>query len=328
VIGPYKTAGAFRMALEQHLNDRALRTATPVDRLRKEVALQRLLARMVSSSHADGWVLKGAQVLLVRLDEHARATKDVDTTWRFKAGALRSALDDATAINLEDGFTFEIGAGSRIEAETQDGGWRFSVRARLDGRFFEQFVLDVNIAVDDPRPVELLTLRPVLHFAGFASPTIAAVPIAFHLAEKLHAYVRIYSGSRPSSRVKDLYDMLVMARALPMPRSGDLRSAVSLTFALRQTPLPVELPDPPVTWTAPWAAYVHDYGIEWLTLDSAIAALRPFWSPITSPTEPQLVWDPVAWLWQLTNPVELHENDSGSTNTVGRLLARTPGSLG
>jgi hypothetical protein len=48
VIGPYKTAGAFRMALEQHLNDRALRTATPVDRLRKEVALQRLLARMVA----------------------------------------------------------------------------------------------------------------------------------------------------------------------------------------------------------------------------------------------------------------------------------------
>ena len=48
MIGPYKTAGAFRMALEQHLNERALRTTTPVDRLRKEVALQRLLARMMS----------------------------------------------------------------------------------------------------------------------------------------------------------------------------------------------------------------------------------------------------------------------------------------
>jgi hypothetical protein len=303
VIGPYKTAGAFRMALEQHLNERALRTTTPVDRLRKEVALQRLLARMMASPHADGWVLKGAQVLLVRLDEHARATKDVDTTWRFEADALRLALDDATLINLEDGFTFEIASGSRIDAETEDGGWRFSVRSRVDGRFFEQFVLDVNIAVDDPRPVDRLTLRPVLNFAGFASPTIAAVPVAFHLAEKLHAYVRIYSGSRPSSRVKDLYDMLVMARALPMPRSSDLRSAASLTFELRETPLPIELPDPPATWIAPWAAYVRDYGIEWLNLDSAIAALRPFWSPITSPTEPELSWDPVTWSWQPTNPV-------------------------
>ena len=41
------------MALEQHLNERALRTTTPVDRLRKEVALQRLLARMKASSLAD-----------------------------------------------------------------------------------------------------------------------------------------------------------------------------------------------------------------------------------------------------------------------------------
>ena len=48
MIGPYKTAGAVRMALEQTLNERALRTTTPVDRLRKEVALHRLLARMMS----------------------------------------------------------------------------------------------------------------------------------------------------------------------------------------------------------------------------------------------------------------------------------------
>ena len=75
MIGPYKTAGTFRLALEQTLNERALRTTTPVDRLRKEVALQRLIARMTNSSHADGWVLKGAQVLLVRLDEKAPATK-------------------------------------------------------------------------------------------------------------------------------------------------------------------------------------------------------------------------------------------------------------
>ena len=182
------------------------------------------------------------------------------------------------------------------------------MRARLDGRFFEQFVLDVNIAVDDPRPVDRLTLRPVLHWAGFASATLAAVPVAFHLAEKLHAYVRIYSNLRPSSRVKDLYDMLLMARALPMPTSNELHSAVSLTFELRDTTLPTELPDPPMQWNAPWAVYVRDYGIAWLTLDTSIAALRRFWSPITSPTEAQLAWDPVAWSWLPTNPAEQHGN--------------------
>lgn len=80
MIGPYKTAASFRVALEDRLRRRALETRTPLDRLRKETALQRLLARMTSAPNAEGWVLKGAQVLLVRLDEKARATKDVDTT--------------------------------------------------------------------------------------------------------------------------------------------------------------------------------------------------------------------------------------------------------
>ena len=304
MIGPYKTSAAFRVALEERLRQRAFESGTPLDRLRKEVALQRLLARMTASAHADGWVLKGAQVLLVRLDEKARATKDVDTTWRFEADALRGALDDATEIELADGFTYEIAAASRIDAETNDGGWRFSVRSRLDGRLFEQFVLDVNIAVDDPRPVDQLTLRPLLDFAGLAPPTIAAVPVAFHLAEKLHAYVRIYSGSRPSSRVKDLYDMLVVARVLSIPSSKELHDAVALTFALRDTPLPTSLPDPPVMWTAPWAAYVRDYGIEWTTLADAVRALRPFWTVITTPSNDPHTWDHRLWTWRTSDDQE------------------------
>ncbi len=88
------------LRLEERLRQRSIETGTSLDRLRKEVALQRLLARMAASTNADGWVLKGAQVLLVRLDEKARATKDVDTTWRYEADALRDALDDATEIDL------------------------------------------------------------------------------------------------------------------------------------------------------------------------------------------------------------------------------------
>jgi Nucleotidyl transferase AbiEii toxin, Type IV TA system len=138
----------------------------------------------------------------------------------------------------------------------------------------------------------------VLEFAGFAPPTIAAVPIAFHLAEKLHAYVRIYSGSRPSTRVKDLYDMLVIARALPVPNSEALHDAVATTFALRATPLASQLPDPPTSWAAPWAAYVRDYGIEWTTLDQAVGALRPFWQVITTPSADPLTWDQRQWTWR------------------------------
>ena len=99
-----------------------------------------------------------------------------------------------------------------------------------------------------------------------------------------------------------------MARALPMPTNSARRSAVSLTFELRDMPLPTELQIHRRRGPRLWAAYVGDYGIEWLTLDSAIAALRPFRSPITSPTEPQLAWYPLALSWQPANRVELHRN--------------------
>ena len=107
-------------------------------------------------------------------------------------------------IDLEDGFTFEIAAGSRIDAETEVGGWRFSVRARLDGRFFEQFLLDVNIAVDDPRPVDRLTLRPVLHWARFDRSRAGGLP-----ARRETACVRT-----------DLFELETVE-----PREGPLRHA-------------------------------------------------------------------------------------------------------
>jgi hypothetical protein len=98
--------------------------------------------------------------------------------------------------------------------------------------------------------------------------------------------------------VKDLYDMLVVARAIAIPNSDALYDAVATTFALRDTPLPSQLPDPPTSWAAPWAAYVRDYGIEWTTLDQAVAALRPFWRVITTPSADPLTWDQSQWTWR------------------------------
>ena len=94
--------------------------------------------------------------------------------------------------------------------------------------------------------------------------------------------------------------MLVMAQSLSIPDNEVLLDAASVTFALRQTPLPKELPDPPQAWTAPWAAYVRDYDIEWVTLSGAIDALRPFWLPITNPSDAPCTWEPGPWAWTPT----------------------------
>jgi hypothetical protein len=65
------------MALEDRLRDESLSTGLPLSRLRKTIAFDRLLARMVASS-PDAWLLKGGFALQVRLEDRARATKDID----------------------------------------------------------------------------------------------------------------------------------------------------------------------------------------------------------------------------------------------------------
>jgi len=111
-----------------------------------------------------------------------------------------------------------------MTAETDEGGLRYAILARLDGREFERIQLDIDAVPDDQRPLERLELRDLLDFAGIAPPSIPVIPVAQHLAEKLRATCRE-------------------------------------TFALRQTNWPPAMPAPPTTWIAAWESYVRDHDV-------------------------------------------------------------------
>ncbi len=294
----YRTEAALRAAVEEHLRQRAHDTGVPLDRLRKEVAHQRLLARLTVVAPTGSWALKGGQALLARLGSVARSTKDADATWRAALDHFGDVLAAALDVDLGDGFRFEAGAPRPMTAETDEGGLRYAILALLDGREFERIQLDLNAVPDDQRPLEHLELRDLLDFAGIAPPSIPVIPVAQHLAEKLHAYARDY-GSRSNSRTRDLYDMLVIARSLPIPDSATLRATCRQTFALRQTSWPPTMPAPPTTWVAAWGSYARDHDIPWTDLDAADEALLSFWRPLLvseAETRPAH-WDDDSWDW-------------------------------
>ena len=64
----YATAGALRAALETRLLERSRRDDVDLQRLRRQVAFDRLLARMFDPADAarHGWVLKGGYALELR----------------------------------------------------------------------------------------------------------------------------------------------------------------------------------------------------------------------------------------------------------------------
>ncbi|MCL5998986.1 MAG: nucleotidyl transferase AbiEii/AbiGii toxin family protein [Chloroflexi bacterium] len=212
----YKTAVAFRAALETRLLNQSRERGLPLVRLRKAIAFDRLLARLVSGQPGV-WVLKGGYALQLRL-EHAhdvrpRTTRDVDLQTVIRRESVREALIRAARIDLGDWVQFDISeltAPRDDEQALEHGALRSQVEMLLDGRHFETFNVDVGLHDPMPQQVDILTLPPLLEFAGVLPVQVPCYPLTQHIAEKVHAYTHEYA-SGPSTRVKDLVDLLLIA---------------------------------------------------------------------------------------------------------------------
>ncbi|GAA2760773.1 nucleotidyl transferase AbiEii/AbiGii toxin family protein [Actinopolymorpha rutila] len=294
----FKTPAAFRRALEQRLRGEALSTGTPLNRLRREAASNRLLVRLCLVD-SDRWVLKGGLALIVRIGVGVRGTKDVDTNWRSDRRDLEETLTFVEELDFGDWFNFRIGDPRPLQGEGEPGALRYPVTASLDGRTFEQLSLDVNfVSPNDPRPVDLVAMRRnAFQFVDEPPLRVPMVTPSQQLAEKLHAYTRLYDDE-PSSRARDLFDMLVIADQVQLPDSTALTVAVRQTFDIRATAWPPSLAAPPADWAMPWRAFITDYPLQWESLDEAYTALKEFWAPILSQTTTKFsTWGPHQWRW-------------------------------
>ena len=63
----------MRSALEQRLLDWSKSARRPPGRLRKEAAIQQLLARIAAEAPAGSWALKGGIAMIATAGERARA---------------------------------------------------------------------------------------------------------------------------------------------------------------------------------------------------------------------------------------------------------------
>jgi hypothetical protein len=277
----YATAGAFRTALEARLNERARRDGVDLHRLRRQVAFDRLLARMFdpSKSVRDGWVLKGGYALEMRF-HMARSTKDLDLTVRTAQGApvdstsLRERLQLAASIELPDFFTFIVGEAMAELNQAPEGGARFPVDARLDGRTFVKFHVDLGVGDEVLEPLENVEGEDWLGFAGISPIVVPALSIEQHWAEKFHAYTRPREAT--NSRVRDLVDLVLILEE-QQPSLDGVRKAVAVTFARRHShSIPEEVPPPPAAWATPFAALAAECGLDY-TSAAAYQRVRDFW---------------------------------------------------
>ncbi len=287
----YKSGKDFRQALETRLRNESIRTGAPLVRLRKTTAFERLLA-WLASAQPERWVLKGGLALQLRLGLEARTTKDIDLLFLAAGRDAQALLTEAGALDLGDWFRFEIAPQGALLGDS----YRFRVRSLLDNRLFEQFHLDVGVGHPLFEPPEIIVLPDVLGFADIPPVHFRCYPVSQHLAEKVHAYT-LPRKSGPSSRVKDLVDILLLART-NVPDNLTLHQAMRMTFESRRThPLPDRLPAPPSSWAAPYRRIAEETGLPFSTLQEGWEAARIFLQPVLTPTM-RRVWIPQEWAWQ------------------------------
>jgi len=147
----YATAGAFRKALEERLKRISQAEQMDINRLRRQVSFDRLLARLFRVEPAP-WALKGGYALELRF-KTARSTIDIDlslqpvvaATDQADASRVREMLQNAASIPLGDWFEYTIGSPVMDVEAAPYGGARYPVEARIDARVFSRFHLDAGI---------------------------------------------------------------------------------------------------------------------------------------------------------------------------------------
>jgi hypothetical protein len=132
----FATAAAFRQALEDRLKTEAAKTGLSIARLRKRVAFELLLRRLVVVA-PDRWVLKGALALDLRFQVTARPTRDMDLGRDDSEDAAVEDLAAAQELALDDFFTFAVVRTDALDDTDDFRAIRFHVTAELAGRVFD-----------------------------------------------------------------------------------------------------------------------------------------------------------------------------------------------
>lgn len=273
-------------SVQARLRNLAMQRQDDVQLVLTHFVLERLLHRLAGSTYGRQFVLKGAMLFAVWTQAAHRATRDLDLLGigapdpERIAAIFRRVCDVAV---VPDGVAFDADsvAVARIREDQRYEGIRVALVARLGTARVD---VQVDVGFGDavhPAPSEIRFPSLLDH----PDTSMLAYPREAVVAEKFEAMVSL---GVLNSRMKDFYDLFVLAARFPFEGST-LIEAIRVTFARRQTDIDTGVPVPlsdefaeSVTKQAQWSAFVRRTRLAEpdLKLTSVIAALRRFLLPV------------------------------------------------
>jgi hypothetical protein len=261
-MNSYSTASAFRRALEDRLDAAFKADGVDIQRLRRQLAFDRLLVRLFHAGNPP-WRLKGGYALELKLTV-ARTTRGLDlglSAGDLPPESLLEALQTAAASDAGDYFSFVIGEPIMDLEGAPYGGSRHPVVVNLDGRLFARFHLDLGLGDIQREPCEWTEPRDWLGFAGIVAGRFPSISREEHFAQKLHAYT-FPRNDRANTRVKDLIDLVLLIGSTGMDMDR-LKQDITDTFDRRKThAVPAVLEPPPEFWKPVFEKLAIECGID------------------------------------------------------------------
>lgn len=267
--------------------------------------LERFLARVAHSPYQDRLVLKGGVLIYLMLGQWTRPTEDLDfLALRIPGQALRAALAEILAVNLEDHLEFDA-AGMTSKEIREESGYpcqRFTIPYRFGPKHTHYIKLDMSFG-DPVTPLpQRLELRPILE--GFQGGTILGYPVETLLAEKVETMV---VRGLANTRSKDLFDLWVLSRTRLDLHLNAIAEALAATAAYRGTILELDCValQPAfgldVRQNQLWKSYVSSKGLASPEFMDLVGMLQTFIRPMVARVlgqEVDAIWDPAEREWK------------------------------
>jgi hypothetical protein len=267
--------------------------------------MERLLARVSLSPHADRFLLKGALLFTLWFDTPHRPTRDADLLGfgPDDEANLIATFRALAAMDLGDGIVFDPASvkANAIREDNTYGGTRIMLVGRIGSA---RCALQIDVGFGDAvTPGPQTVAYPTL-LSDFAAPLLRVYPVYTVIAEKYQAMVML---GHANSRMKDFFDLAVIAQRTELD-GATLAAAIAATFARRQTALPAQRPlalTPQFSEDAAklrqWQAFLNKNRITAASLPDTVTLLNDLlWPPtqVAAANSPATAtWRPHALRW-------------------------------
>lgn len=265
----------------------------------RQVLRDRFLCRVFSDPEAR-FILKGGSGLLARIPD-GRATRDIDfaTASRESADTALAAIVELAGKDMGDFLTFKL---DKWAESLDENGYSRLLKLRFQTFMGHEekdpILIDLSLDCGITQPPERITPANRVLVEGLESCDYLVYPLPDQLADKLCAIMEKQPGGWPSSRMKDLVDVVYYVTNKSLSLEA-LALSIRCECSKRSMELPVEF-EAPGAWVDKFAAFAKKSGIpdEYSSFDSAASLAAAFFNPALGEAHGRRAcWDPELLAW-------------------------------